>query len=80
MGQKLIIYTDNKHLICNKFNTDRVLRWRLILKEYSPDIQYIKGEKEILVDALPIMPLNDNKDTTQKSTYKNQIVSEINYI
>ena len=37
------IYTDNKNLTCKNFNTDRVLRWRLILKEYDPDIEYIKG-------------------------------------
>ena len=38
LGQKLRIYTDNKNLKCKNFNTDRVLRWRLILEIYSPDI------------------------------------------
>ena len=39
------MYTDNENLICKDINTDRVLRWRLILEEYGPDIEYIKGEK-----------------------------------
>ena len=29
--QKLRIYTDNKNLTCQNFNTDRVLIWKLIL-------------------------------------------------
>ena len=39
LGQKLIIYSDNKNLTCKIFNTDRVLIWKLIIKEYGPDIE-----------------------------------------
>ena len=45
LGQKLRIYSDHKNLTCKNFNTHRVLIWRIILKEYGPDIEYIKGEK-----------------------------------
>ena len=31
-GRKLRIYTDNKNLTSKTINTDRVLRWRLILE------------------------------------------------
>ena len=44
LGQKLRIYIYHKNLTHKKINTDRVLRWRLILEEYVPDIEYIKGE------------------------------------
>ena len=50
LSQKLIIYTDNKNLTCKKINTDQVLRWILILREYGTDIEYIKGEKNIVAD------------------------------
>ena len=36
--QKLLIYTDHKNVTCKSFNTDTVLRWRLIIAEYGPDI------------------------------------------
>ena len=36
LGQKLKIFTDHKNIICIKFITDNVLRWRLILEEYIP--------------------------------------------
>ena len=32
IGQKIRIYTNHKDLTCDNFNTDRVLRWRLILE------------------------------------------------
>ena len=41
----LRIYTDHKNLTCTNFNTDRLLICGLILKEYGPDIEYIKVEK-----------------------------------
>jgi hypothetical protein len=28
------------------------MRWRLYIKEYSPDLQYIKGENNVMADAL----------------------------
>ena len=34
------------------FNTDRVLKRRLILEEYGPDIEYIKCEKNIVAYTL----------------------------
>ena len=54
--------------------------WRIITEEYGPDIEYIKGEKKIVVYAISILPLNGNEATTQKSTYQNKIVSEIDDI
>ena len=64
LGQKLWINNDNKNLMCKTFNDDRVLRWWLILEEYGPDIEYIKGENNIVTDRLSIIPLNGNKVTT----------------
>jgi len=52
LGQKIIVYTDHKNLTCNNFNTERVMRWRLILEEYGPELRYIKGEANVVADAL----------------------------
>ena len=45
IGQRLRIYTDHKNLMINNFTTDRVLRCRLVLEEYAPEIEYIKSDK-----------------------------------
>ena len=44
LGQKLRVNTDHKNLTCKNFNTDIVLKWRLIIEEYGPDKEYIKGK------------------------------------
>ena len=70
LGHKLRVYTDHKNLACRNFNTNQVLICILILKEYGPYIEYIKGNKKVVADALSIFPLNRNQETTQKSTYQ----------
>ena len=57
-----------------------MLRWRLILEEYGPNIEYIKGDKNIVANGLSIIYLNRNEETTQKYTYQQEIVPEINNI
>ena len=52
LGQKIVVHTDRKNLTCKNFNTERVMRWRLILEEYGPTLHYIKGERNIVADAL----------------------------
>lgn len=52
LGQKIVIHTDHKNLTCKNFNTERVMRWRLVLEEYGPELRYIKGEQNIVADAL----------------------------
>ena len=68
--QKLRIYTNHKNLTHIFLNTDRVLRWRLIIEEYGPDIEYTKGEKNIVADALSRISLNGKEETTHNSTYQ----------
>jgi Integrase zinc binding domain len=46
------VYTDHQNLTFKNFNTERVMRWRLILEEYGPEILYLPGSKNIVADAL----------------------------
>jgi len=46
------VYTDHKNLTYTNFNTDRVMRWWLILKESGPELIYTKGSSRIVADAL----------------------------
>ena len=52
LGQKIVVYTDHKNLTYKVFNTERVMRWRLIIEEYGPTLQYVKGTTNIVADAL----------------------------
>ena len=41
--------------------SQRVMRWRLILEEFGPDIKHIKGEDNIVADAISRLPMSEVK-------------------
>ena len=57
LGHHIKVYTDHKNLTFVNFNTERVMRWRLIIKEYLPKLLYVKGETNIVADALSRLDL-----------------------
>ena len=59
LGQQIVVHTDHKNLTCKNFNTERVMRWRLVLEEYGPELKYIKGEDNIVADALSRLDLKE---------------------
>jgi hypothetical protein len=46
LGQQIQVYTDHKNLVntASSLSSERVMRWRLMIKEFGSDIRYIKGE------------------------------------
>ena len=37
------------------------MRWRLILEEFGPELKYIKGENNVVADALSRLYMSDNQ-------------------
>ena len=53
LGAEIHIWTDHKNLCFNNdIKTQRVLRWRVKVEEFSPFVHHIDGEKNILADQL----------------------------
>ena len=50
-------------------NSDRVMRWRLYIEEYSPNLQYIKGEHNVVADALSRLEMIDTPFEDTKVTF-----------
>ena len=61
-GYKIRVYSDHKNLVhaATMSQSQRVMRWRLILEEYGPDIMHIKGEDNIVADAISRLPTANN--------------------
>ena len=66
LGHQIKVYTDHKNLVYKHFNTERVMRWRLILEEYGPELIYIKGENNVIADAWSQMRLS-NEDFSEEA-------------
>ena len=66
LGHRIIVHTDHKNLVCKHFNTERVMRWRLILEEYGPELNYIKGANNIVADALSRLDMLPPEEVKEK--------------
>ena len=62
LGQQITVYTDHKNLTYKMFNTDRVMRWCLILEEFEPELKYIKVENNVIADALYRLENSNNQE------------------
>ena len=53
-GQTITVYTDHKNVMQDALGltSDRVYHWRLLLEEYGPTIEYIKGIHNTVADAI----------------------------
>ena len=75
LGQKIVVHTDHKNLTYKNFNTERVMRWRLVLEEYGPKLLYIKGEHNIIADALSRLEIDD--ENTQSPQEQLEYLAEL---
>ena len=62
LGYQIMVYTDHKNPTYKFFNAEGVMRWCLILEEFGPELKYIKGENNIVADALSRLENSDNQE------------------
>jgi hypothetical protein len=62
LGQQITVFTDHNNLTYKNFNTEHIMCWRLVLEEFGPNLQYIKGEKNIVADALLRLDIEDDQE------------------
>ena len=54
LGNKIVVNCDHKNLTHNltKFNTQRVLRWRILIDEFGATFKHKAGEENVIANAL----------------------------
>ena len=68
-GYPIRVFSDHKNLVhaATVSQSQRVMRWRLILEEFGPDIRHISGEDNLVADAISRLP-TANKDQIEICT------------
>ena len=58
LGQQIRVYTDHKNLTYKNFNTERVIRWRMVIEDFAPELIYIQGTRNVVADAISRLELD----------------------
>ena len=64
LGQIINVYTDHKNLTYKTHNSARVMRWRLLIEEFGPELHYLQGKKNVVADCLSRLEY-DEDDVSQ---------------
>ena len=61
-GFKIEVFSDHKNMVyaTTLGEYQRMMRWRLILEEFGPNIQHISGVENIVADTLRRLPSTPN--------------------
>jgi len=61
LGQQIKVFTDHKNLEYKHFNTERVMRWRLLLEEFGPKLTHVKGVNNVVAEALGRLDMTEEE-------------------
>ena len=61
-GYPITVYSDHKNLVyaATVSESQRVMRWRMILEEFNPTILHIAGEENVVADGLSRLARNED--------------------
>ena len=51
---KIRVFTDHKNLTYKAHKSSRVMCWRLLIEEYGPELHYLPGKINVVMDCLSI--------------------------
>ena len=58
------VYTDHKKVTYKTHNSACVMRWRLLTKEFGPELIYLPGVKNVVADYLSRLKYKNNDNPT----------------
>lgn len=74
LGRKVVVYSDHKALCyiqeCKLYH-DRLTRWAMFLQQFDYTVHYIKGNENLIADALSRLPVGGGDDSGGTDLEKN---------
>jgi len=67
LGQKVVVHTDHLNLLYTKLASNRLIRWRMMLEEFGPQIEHVEGKNNVVADALSRLEIT-HKDSDEVAT------------
>ena len=61
LGADITVKTDHMNLTRDNISSQRLLNWRLLIEEFAPTLQYVKGDDNKGADTLSRYPLQEEK-------------------
>jgi len=74
LGQQIEVFTDHKNPVHKHFNTEGVVRWRLLLEEFGPELTHVKGANNIVADALSRLEIAEEELSAE--AFANELADE----
>jgi hypothetical protein len=73
LGHEIEVFTDHKNLTyeTTESASQRAQRWKSLIQEYGINLQYIKGEANVVADAMSRLPMAHHETKIPSKTLEN---------
>ena len=78
MGQKIVVHMDHLNLLYKKLASAWLIRWRMLLEEFGPEVKHIQGVKNVVANALSRLDLEPKSQDEVQDTKTNNQLSYVN--
>ena len=79
LGKEIVVHTYHKNLTYKIFNTKHIMWFPLVIKEFGPELKDIKGEKNVISDALSRLEFTSNTTKPNISEFFEYYDEDLSY-
>ena len=73
-----MVHTDHLNLLYKKLASTQLIRWRMLLKEFGPEVKHAQGVQNLFANALSRLDLEPKSQDEVQDTKANNQLSYVN--